>query len=206
MAGVVSPAAGAAEAVAEAGSMKNVILIHGFNGIPKIYEWLKGELEAKNIEVVLPSFPSQENTTYKNWSEVLDKDISKIHSDSIVVCHSVGNEFIIKYLVENNSPIDTYIGLAGFAEKFHVRGKDILNSVVENFLVSSEEKQKFISLTKNRYAIYSDDDHIVPFEVLAAFPEEINAKPILIPNIGHMGHKSGLEKLPELLDLILAQK
>ena len=200
---VVAEEAGAA---APGKNMRNVILIHGFNGIPKLYEWLKSELETRGVEVILPSFPSGENTTYENWAKVLDEYTSSISDDSIVVCHSVGNEFIIKYLAKNHQEVNTYIGLAGFAEKFHVKGKDILNSVVENFLVSSEEKQKFISLTKNRYAIYSDDDHIVPFEVLAAFPKEIDAKPILIPNIGHMGHRSGLEKLPELLDLILAQK
>ena len=199
-------AAEEAGAAAPGKIMKNVILIHGFNGIPKLYEWLKSELETRGIEVILPSFPSGENTTYENWAKVLDEYTSSISDDSLVVCHSVGNEFIIKYLAKNHQEVNTYIGLAGFAEVFKSEGRDVLNAVVEEFLVSDEEKQLFIKLSKARYAIYSDDDHIVPFEVLAAFPEEINAKPILIPNIGHMGHKSGLEKLPALLDLILAQK
>jgi len=37
---------------------------------------------------------------------------------------------------------------------------------------------------------------------LENFPKLINAKPLLIPNIGHMGKKSGLETLPEVLDII----
>ena len=183
--------------------MKNVILIHGFNGAPKIYEWLKAELEIRNIKVILPNFPAGEATTYENWAKVLDAYRTNLTTDSIIVCHSIGNEFIIKYLANNDLPIDTYIGLAGFAEIFFNDGKDTLNTVVKEFLVTPAEKQKFISLSKKRYAIYSDNDHIVPLAVLKAYPKEISAKDILIPNIGHMGHKSGLEKFPELLNLIM---
>ena len=182
--------------------MKNVILIHGFNGIPKIYEWLKAKLEAQSVKVILPSFPPQEGVIYEDWARILDKYKEYINDNSIVVCHSIGNEFIIKYLAEKILPIDTYIGLAGFAEKFHHEGKEALNIAVEKFLVNDEEKQKFISLSKKRYAIYSDDDHIVPFNALNAYPKEINAEPILIPNIGHMGKRSGMEQFPELLNLV----
>ena len=183
--------------------MKNIILVHGFNGIPKIYEWLKAELESRNLEVILPSFPPQEGVVYEAWAEILDKYKDHITSDSIIICHSIGNEFIIKYLTNNNLPVSTYIGLAGFAQAFYNEGKDILNVATEKFLVTSEEKQQFIDLATKRYAIYSNDDHIVPFDVLSAYPKEIAAEPILIPGIGHMGRKSGMEKFPELLELVL---
>ena len=183
--------------------MKNVILIHGFNGIPKIYEWLKDNLETRNIEVVLPSFPPQEGVIYENWAKILDEYKNQIRNDSIIICHSIGNEFVIKYLAQNNLPIDTYIGLAGFAEKFYHEGKETLNLAVKEFLVTDEEKRDFISLSHKRYAIYSDDDHIVPFNVLSNYPGEIDAEAILIPGIGHMGKRSGMEQFPELLRLII---
>ena len=182
--------------------MRNVILVHGINGTPKIFEWLKSELEKSDYEVIMPSFSIQEGTIYKRWKEILNQYKGSINSDSIVVCHSIGNEFIIKYLTEYHISIDTYIGLAGFAEAFYNEGKDALNAAVERFTVSEGEKREFIALTSNRYAIYSDNDHIVPFEVLERYPREIDAKSIFIPGIGHMGKKSGLEKLPELLELV----
>ena len=182
--------------------MKNVILIHGLNGAPKIFEWLKTELESINIKVTMPNFPPLKGVIYENWKEILDQYKTEIDSNTIIVCHSIGNEFAIKYFTENNLPIDTYIGLAGFAEVFYTEGKDILNKVVEKFLVTNQEKQQFISLCKKRYAIYSDNDHVIPFDVLENYPKEIAATPIMISGIGHMGKKSGLEKLPKLLGLV----
>ena len=44
--------------------MKNVILVHGYNGIPKIYEWLKNELEKLKYNVILPEFPPREGVIY----------------------------------------------------------------------------------------------------------------------------------------------
>lgn len=48
----------------------------------------------------------------------------------------------------------------------------------------------------------SDNDHIVPFEVLEKYSKIIDSEPILIKNIGHMGKKSGLETIPEVLELV----
>ena len=182
--------------------MKNIILIHGINGTPKVFEWLKTELEKSGYEVIMPSFPIQEGAIYEKWKDVLNQYKDSINSDSVVVRHSIGNEFIIKYLAERHLKIDVYIGLAGFAEVFYNEGKDVLNAAVERFVVNEDEEREFISLTNHRYAIYSDDDHIVPFDVLERYPREINAKAIFMPGIGHMGKKSGLEKLPKVLDLI----
>ena len=43
--------------------MKNVLLIHGFNGIPKIFEYFKIELENKGYNVIMPDFPVREDIT-----------------------------------------------------------------------------------------------------------------------------------------------
>lgn len=182
---------------------KNVILIHGINGIPKMFEWLKGRLEDEKIEVIMPSFPPQEGTVYEEWAKIFDQYVSNIHPGSIVVCHSIGNEFFIRYLVENDLRVHTYISLAGFAKTYYNEGKDVLNAAVEKFLVNDEQIKWFKVLTKKRYSIYSDDDHIVPFDVLEEFPKQIDAEPKLILGIGHMGKKSGLEEFPELFNLII---
>lgn len=182
--------------------MKNVFIIHGINGIPKIALWLKDELQTLGVDVTLPNFPPQEGATYDNWSKVLDGYKNKISDNTIIICHSIGNEFIIKYLINNNLHIDTYISLAGFAEVFINEGRDVLNKVVEHFHVSNEEIQKFITLTNKRYSFYSDNDHIVPFDILKNYPKTISSEPIFIPGVGHMGSKSGLESFPELLRLV----
>ncbi len=182
--------------------MKNIILIHGINGIPKIYTWLKSELCKTNIDVVMPVFPPQEGVIYEDWAKILDEYKNSIHDDSIVVCHSIGNEFFIRYLAERRLAVDTFISLAGFADVFYNEGKDTLNHVVEQFLVSDENLKNLVASTNNRYAIYGDDDHIIPQDVLAGFAEKISAQPIKLHGIGHMGNHSGLDEFPELLELV----
>lgn len=182
--------------------MKNIIMIHGYNGVPKIYNWLKENLEQRQYSVIIPEFPTQEGVIYDKWKEVFDKYSNYISEDTIIIAHSIGNEFIIKYLVENNISIKLYIGLAGFANAFETEGKDDLNRAVKDFLVTEKEIQNFIGLVDKRNCIYSDNDHVVPIEILEEYPKKIKGKSMLIRGIGHMGKKSGLEKIPEVLDII----
>ena len=43
--------------------MKNVLLIHGFNGIPKIFDYFKKELENRGYKVIIPDFPIRDEIT-----------------------------------------------------------------------------------------------------------------------------------------------
>lgn len=182
--------------------MKNILMIHGYNGIPKIYEWLKEELEKKGYSVVLPKFPTQRNVIYEKWRMILNDYKDEINCDTVLIAHSIGNEFVIKYLGEHNIKINKYISLAGFTEKFENEGKEDLNRAIKEFLVTKEEIEIFKKLVDKKYSIYSDNDHIVPFEVLEKYSKTIDSEPILIKNIGHMGKKSGLETIPEVLELV----
>ena len=182
--------------------MQNVVMIHGYNGIPKIYYWLKQELETRGYLVIIPEFPAQEGVVYDKWIKILDEYKPEFNSETIVIAHSIGNEFIIKYLVENNIDIGLYISLAGFCECFEWIDRPDLNRAVKEFLVSKEEIEEFKKLAKEKYSIYSDNDHIVPFEVLENYPQMIDSESILIRGIGHMGKKSGLETIPEVLEII----
>ena len=56
---------------------------------------------------------------------------------------------------------------------------------------------------QKRYCIYSDNDHIVPLKLLEEFCQDVNSEPILIKDFGHMGKKSGLEELPEVIKIIV---
>ena len=108
----------------------------------------------------------------------------------------------IKYISQNNYKIRKYISLAGFSKAYYNEGKDVLNEKVKLTILTDKEKKDTIKLIDERYSIYSDNDHIVPFDLLENYCTDIGSKSILIKNIGHMGKKSGLETLPEVIDLI----
>ncbi|MBP3501999.1 MAG: alpha/beta hydrolase [Clostridia bacterium] len=182
--------------------MKNVLLIHGFNGIPKIFEYFKENLQKLDYNVIMPNFPVRENITVERYFEIFEKYREYFNEDCIVVAHSIGNPMFIKYISKYGLQVGKYISLAGFSKDYYNEGKDVLNEKVKLTILSEKEKQDTKQLVIDRYSIYSNDDHIVPFELLKDFCRDIDSKPILIENIGHMGKKSGLEELPEVIEII----
>ncbi len=182
--------------------MKNVLLIHGFNGIPKIFEYFKMELEKKGYNVIMPIFPVREEITVEGYYNVFKNFKDVFNSNLIVVAHSIGNPMFIKYISKNNYKIGKYISLAGFSKYFYNEGKDVLNEKVKLAVLNDKEIQDTIDLINSRYSIYSKDDHIVPYETLELFSKEIHSVSISIDGIGHMGKKSGLEELPEVINII----
>lgn len=182
--------------------MKNVLLIHGFNGIPKIFNYFKKELENKGYNVILPNFPVKEEITVDRYFKIFDEYREFFNDNLIVIAHSIGNPMFIKYISKNHYKIGKYISLAGFSKAYYNEGKDVLNEKVKQTILTDKEKKDAIKLINERYSIYSDNDHIVPLDLLKEYCTDIGSRSMLIVNIGHMGKKSGLETLPEVIDLI----
>ena len=53
--------------------MKQIFLIHGFNGIPKIFEYFKDILEEKGFNIITPDFPVREEITVEGYFSIFDK-------------------------------------------------------------------------------------------------------------------------------------
>lgn len=182
--------------------MKKVLLLHGYNGIPQIFYWLKQELEKMKYTVIMPSLPVREGVRYNAWKREFENIANELKEDIIVVTHSIGNPFIIKYLREKNLNIKLYIGLAGFSNIYTTQGKEDLDEAVKSMAPTQEELDNFKNNVKKRYCIYSDNDHIVPLEILKKHVENVNGIEYMIPNIGHMGRKSNLQTIPKVTEII----
>lgn len=165
-------------------------------------DWLEKELKKLGYHVIIPEFPPREGVIYEEWKKIFDKYQQYIDSNCIIVAHSIGNEFIIKYMNENDLNIKLYISLAGFSQYFEWETKPDLNRACKNFLVSKSELKNFKNKCNKRYSIYSDNDHLVPFALLQQYPKSIDAISILIKNVGHMGKKSGIQEIPKVIELI----
>lgn len=183
--------------------MKNVLLVHGFNGIPKIFEYFKEELEKNDYNVIMPEFPVREEITVEGYFNVFDSFRNYFNEDLVAVAHSIGNPMFIKYISQNEFKIGKYISLAGFSKDFFNEGKDVLNEKVKLTILTEKELNDAKVLINEKYSIYSDSDHLVPLELLEQYCSDIKSVAIPMKDIGHMGKKSGLEKLPEVIDLIV---
>ena len=182
--------------------MKNILLIHGFNGIPKIFQYFKEELEKLNYNVIMPKFPVREEITVEGYFNVLDKLKNYFNEDLIVVAHSIGNPMFIKYISKYGFKVGEYISLARFSKDFFNEGKDVLNEKVKLTILTEKELNYAKILVNEKYSIYSDSDHLVPLDLLEQYCSDINSIAIPMKDIGHMGKKSGLEKLPKVIELI----
>ncbi len=183
-------------------SKPTIFLVHGYNGAPKIFNYFKETFEKDGYKVVMPSFPTQTEITKDGYFSVFDQYKNDLNNNTIIIAHSIGNIISLKYLYENNIAIRGYISLAGFGEPFVNEGRDDLNSVIAPLRFTEDELVKVPELVGKAYSVYSDNDHIVPFGVLKKYPTIIGAKDCFIAGIGHMGSKSGLEELPEVVDIV----
>ena len=181
----------------------NLFAIHGYNGVtPIIKEYIEPESRKLGIEPYIPVFPKELEASYNKWEQILDTYNEKglINEDTIIIAHSLGTLFVPKYLVKKDIHIKLYISMAGF-----LRGnteREDIKQVAADFLPTEAEIDEAIGLMQNRFAIYSDNDHLFTKEILEEYADRFNAVKRFIPNIGHMGRKSGLTELPEIFEII----
>ena len=184
--------------------MKTAFILHGFNG-DTTYTFglsLKEFLESKDYTVFMPNFPIRSEATFAGWSSILDEYKKHINSDSIIVAHSIGNPFIIKYFYNNNLNANLYISVAGFCDLFKVEGREDLNSAFIDFSVNNTHIEYFKSAVSHRFSLYSNNDHVIPFDILKSFIFKMESSPVFIENVGHMGNRDNISRLPQIEEII----
>lgn len=184
--------------------MKTAFIIHGFNGDTShtFGPSLTSFLEENGYKVFLPKFPIRSEASYKKWSNILDEFKGYFNEETIVVAHSIGNPFFIRYLNNNNLKCNLYISVAGFCDLFKVPDREDLNTAFVDFAVSKENIDYLKGNVKHRYSLYSDNDHVIPFNILESFIKQIKSTPVFIKGVGHMGNKSKIKRIPQIEKII----
>lgn len=184
--------------------MKTAFILHGFNG-DTTYTFgpsLKKFLEQKDYNVIMPNFPIRSEATFNGWSDILDKYKEYFNSETIVVAHSIGNPFFIRYIYNNKLKTKLYISVAGFCDLFRVEDREDLNSAFIDFAVNSDNIEYLKKSVPYRYSLYSDNDHVIPFNILKSFIDKIESNPIFISGVGHMGNRDNITRLPQIEKII----
>lgn len=187
--------------------MKNVIIIHSYNGdteksfAPSIEQTCR----ENEIDYYFPRFPIRGEATYEAWEKILDKykEAGILNEDSIVIAHSLGTQFIIKYLAKHNIKIETYISVAGFV---NFKGREDLERILIPFAPTNEEFHKCGELINNRYSVYSDNDELNGVDNLEGYADKLSAERILIEGAGHFNPKSGVKEIDEINKIITNKK
>ena len=184
--------------------MKNAFIIHGFNGDTTYTfgPWLKKDLEKRGYNVIMPNFPIRSAATYNGWASILDDYKNLFNEETIIVCHSIGNPFIIRYLSNNRLKAKLYISVAGFCKIFTIPDREDLNKAFIDFKVEEKDINYCRDNIEFIYSLYSDTDRVIPFDILEDFTKSLNSKPIMIPGVGHMGKYENTTSIPKIIDVL----
>ena len=182
---------------------ENILVIHGSFGSPNSnwFPWLYNKLSKANKNVLIPSFPiGLDFQNYNNWSKVLAayKNCGLLNEKTIIIAHSIGPIFILKYLLLNKLKVQKLIFVSGFNNYLGLSSDyDQVNS---SFFLDNLEAAKTCS--NEIICIYSKNDPYLPVEKLQEFSATVATTEIVIPEGGHLNNESGYTKFEEILDFI----
>lgn len=149
--------------------------------------WLRKAL-GKKYEVILPKMPNSNNAKYKEWKLWFEKLIPFLNNEVILVGHSLGASFLVKYLSQS-----------AFHKK--VKGLFLVGAVYDKDddgydLASFKLPEKLNLRTENSFFYHSKNDPVVPFSQLQLFLNKIpEAKSRIFENRKHFNQ----DKFPELI-------
>lgn len=197
--------------------MKQVIVIHGGNSYENYEEYLK-ELKAKdltidrlrsvswkenlqkglgeNFDVLTPRMPNMQNAKYLEWKIWFEKIINLLDEEVILIGHSLGGIFILKYLSENNYPKKikaTFLIAAPYSTPTRYPLSDfVINTPLGNFIKQAGKV----------FIFHSRDDLVVPFDNSERFKKDIpNAQFVVFEDKGHFNDSQFSELVEELRKL-----
>jgi len=144
-------------------------------------DW-KSELEellADEFEIIRPSMPCKRNAKYLEWRIWLEKFFPFLRDDIILIGHSLGGTFWLKYLAENNFPVkisQLHLVAAAITETNEPLGDFILPNDLGGIAKQVE----------NILLYYSRDDPVVPFSDLEILASKLpQAKKVIFGDKGH---------------------
>ena len=132
--------------------MKNIFIIHSLNG-DTLEFWgkdVKQKFEDK-LDVYMPKFPIRAESKYEKFDEILSKYLQskELNEESIVICHSIGNPYFIRFCREHNFTPNNYIAVAPGAVYCYPSSRtDYIVEVKKQSYLKQEDFDSFYKIGK----------------------------------------------------------
>jgi predicted alpha/beta hydrolase family esterase len=184
----------------------NIFILHSLNG-DTLETWgkeLKEIFEAKNIEVNMSKFPIRDESTYEKFENILKSyiDNGKLNENSIIVAHSIGNAYFVRFCKELNFVPKVYIAVApGAIYEYHSTRNDYIVEVKKQAYCKKDALDFVKNNLKKKFCLYSDEDDN-NIEKFTRFIEDIGAKGIYLKGYNHFDGYHNIESVPELVELV----
>ena len=190
--------------------MKNALLIHGWNDKSEYYDpnrptasndhwfpWLTKQLVLKDINTVSIEMPDGYYPKYEIWKRELER--YDIGPETILVGHSCGGGFLVRWLSETDKKVGKVILVAPWL------GLDIGDRPFDDTFFDFELDSKLADKTQGLSILVSDDDSEGVLNSVKILRKELEGA--AFRDFSGKGHfvllSLGSEEFPELLEEIL---
>lgn len=183
----------------------NIFVLHSLNG-DTLKTWgqdVKSYATDKEFDCYLPEFPIREESSYEKFDEILSSylETNKLNEKSIVIAHSIGNPYFLRFCREHQFVPKEYIAVApGAVYKYPETRTDYIVKVKDQAYLTDKDFEYGKNL-KNVYMFYSDEDDGNK-EKFTRFEKDFNAKPIYLNGYNHFDGYHRIYKIPELIELL----
>lgn len=141
--------------------------------------------------VLYPKMPEPENPDYELWKLTLDRELSALEDEIILVGHSLGASVLLKYLSEE--PCDKSIAGLFLVAPVYFGKKDWR---VEEYSLKRGFETALLGISRI-YVYHSRNDTVVPFNHLVQFADKLpNSVCRAFEDRGHLFTRG----LPELVE------
>ncbi len=168
----------------------HAVILHGTMSTPdnNWFPWLKSKLEAKNIEVFVPTLPTPENQSKESWCNALNNQAPIFGEDTLLIGHSCGANHVL-HVLESMDKAVAYAGLIGcVTEETGVKDIDKLN---DTFIHHDFDWKKIRRNAKHFTILHGDDDPYVPLAQPLALSRNLNVPLTILPKGGHLNAEAG---------------
>lgn len=147
-------------------------------------------------EVYMPSMPNSQNAKYEEWKIWFERYFAFLRDDVVLIGHSQGGYFLLKYLSENSMPVrvKAVYFLAAPSKPDDFGGED-----GGDFAPDPEKIPEIPNRAGEVYILHSKDDPVVPYEHAVHLKEMIPSAELL--TFGDKNHFL-LETFPEFIEHI----
>ena len=182
-------------------------MLHGAHGGPDTnwFPWLRAELVAQGIEVLLPRLPTPEAQSLAAWFSAYDRVVNAAPpAPTMLVGHSLGAAFALRLVEKATAPYEGLFLAAGFIGTLGLPDYDPIN---RSFFCMPFDWAG-IRERKGRacHCWAGDDDPYVPLSRSQEVASHLNAPLEVLPKGGHLNTEAGFNAFPQVRDAILASR
>lgn len=187
-------------------NISNIFVLHSLNG-DTLETWgkdIKSFFGEKEIDIYMPEFPIRADSTYEKFKEKLEFYIKngQLNNNSIVIAHSIGNAYFIRFCKDLNFVPKAYVAVApGAIYEYPSTRNDYIVKVSKQAYLQKASLDFAKNNLKNKYCLYSNENDN-NLEKFTRFISDIDAKGIYLKYYNHFDGYHRIYRIPELNELI----